>query len=84
MTKVMVQHKCIKVQHGVSGCSIIKLQHKSRCSISVSRCSTRGCNMMGTVRYSLKMQHKELQHDDTVQQHDVCSMMMKSSKMGTA
>jgi len=39
--------------------------------------------MIGTVRYSLKMQHKEVQHDDMVQQHDVCSMKIKSSKMGT-
>jgi len=78
MTKAVWQHDR---SYGAAWC--IKVQHKSRCNISVSRCSTSGCNMMGTVRYSLKMQHKEVQHDDMVQQHDVCSMMMKSNKMGT-
>lgn len=71
---------CIRVCNtSVSRCNI----SVPRCSVSVSRCNTRGCSMMGTIRYSLKMQHKEVHHDDMVQQHDVCSMMMKSNKMGT-
>jgi len=33
------------------------------------------------IRYTIKMQYREVQRDDKVQQYDVCSMVMRSSMM---